>query len=459
MMERVMQLLRRYGGYRLVALMALLSGCVTILTGCDDDGVFSRFRLKPEEVVLERTPDQNYEKLFPYYVDLCTVSQTAEVDGNRGNPFGHAVLYIKGACKDEDAPYPRLRRCRSIATDTHDPEHGAGVSVNRWFRSVNWVAVPGYDLFFEGNLKPGERLTQAKVDATVRDAVDKGVFKGVEVSDRWVRNPEQTSIYDFAANSSITTDFALRYARNVFCTRVPVPEPVLDEVIAFLNDKNTEYATGKADYRWNLISDNCVHTVRNALAAANFWSPYSVRRVKLLHLLQLAIPAHEFVNLAVLATEGDGELEDYRQLYRDDPMRDALNDFKWLPTRHGALVKTLPVHEPNDIFRTEFRLFTLQSPLSMGKRADTVRVLSEKHNVDLETNLRYFLERYNAILATHKEEFDSMATVRGTPFRRFSRVYRDYIVEQRDDVEAKLAQLAALKQAPAAEPVVDVQPR
>ena len=256
MMDRAMQPRRRYGGYGAVALMALLFGCVTVLTGCDDDGLFSRFRLEPEEVVLERTPDQNYEKLFPYYVDLCTVSQTAEVDGSRGNPFGHAALYIKGACKDEDAPYPRLRRCRRVAIDTHDPEHGAGVSVNRWFRSVNWVAVPGYDLFFEGNLKPGERLTQAKVDATVRDAVDKGVFKGVEVSNGWVRNPEQTSIYDFAANSSITTDFALRYARNVFCTRVPVPEPVLDEVIAFLNDKNTEYATGKADYHWNLISDN-----------------------------------------------------------------------------------------------------------------------------------------------------------------------------------------------------------
>ena len=44
---------------------------------------------------------------------------------------------------------------------------------------------------------------------------------------------------------------------------------MLDEVIAFLNDKNREYAEGDADYNWSVWADNCVHTLRNALAAAN----------------------------------------------------------------------------------------------------------------------------------------------------------------------------------------------
>ena len=48
---------------------------------------------------------------------------------------------------------------------------------------------------------------------------------------------------------------------------------MLDEVIAFLNDKNREYAEGDADYNWSVWADNCVHTLRNALAAANIWSP------------------------------------------------------------------------------------------------------------------------------------------------------------------------------------------
>jgi hypothetical protein len=42
------------------------------------------------------------------------------------------------------------------ATELNDREHGAGISVGRWCRNINWVATPGYDLFFRGNLKIGE---------------------------------------------------------------------------------------------------------------------------------------------------------------------------------------------------------------------------------------------------------------------------------------------------------------
>ena len=116
-------------------------------------------------------------------------------------------MYIKGACKDGAAPFPQLRRCRHVATDLDDPEHGAGVRVNRFLKNVNWLAIPGYKLFYTGGLEQGERLTQAQRDATVREAM-------------------------------------------------------LDEIIAFLNDKNREYATGEADYNWSGVYDNCVHTAR-----------------------------------------------------------------------------------------------------------------------------------------------------------------------------------------------------
>ena len=96
-----------------------------------------------------------------------------------GGVAGHAVMYIKGACKDEQAPFPQLRRCRAAATELDDPEHGAGVSVGRWFRNVNWVAIPGYQLLYEGNLKIGERLTQANFEAAVHDAIDTGIYTRV----------------------------------------------------------------------------------------------------------------------------------------------------------------------------------------------------------------------------------------------------------------------------------------
>jgi hypothetical protein len=251
---------------------------------------------------------------------------------------------------------------------------------------------------------------------------------------------DDASIQAYISRWSIGTDFALQFSRNVFCSRVPVTEPMLDEIIAFLNDKNREYATGKADYNWNLFSNNCVHTLRNVLAAVNLWSPMSVRQVKVRHFFNLAVPANEFVNLATLGAEGP--LADFHEIQDYGPSRDALHDFRWLPTRHGALVKAMPVHQPNDIYTTTFRLFAVQSPFRMSKSADAVRLLSDAKFVDLPTNLRYFRDTYDTILAKHDYRTDPLASVRGTPYRRVERLHFAYLQAQRDDVDVLLQRLA-----------------
>jgi hypothetical protein len=421
---------------------AALAGIVLLLSGCGDNGIISRFMLKSDRIILERRPDLVYDQLFPYYVELCATSQFRSKLKGEGGVAGHAVMYIKGACKDEQAPFPQLRRCRVAATDLNDPEHGAGVSVNRWFRNVNWVAVPGYELFYPGNLKFGERLTQAHFDATVRDVISKGVYDGVEFHE-YPSARTGASLENFVANEGIGTDLALQFARSVFCARVPVTEGMLDEVIAFLNDKNREYAEGDADYNWSVWADNCVHTLRNALAAANIWSPLSVQAVKFRQLFNLAVPANEFVNLAELGTEGN--VDDYREIQQDGPARDALHEFHWLPTRHGALLKTLPVHEPNDLYDTTFRLFTLQSPFRMGKTQRAIDLLSDERFVKLDANLRYFHQKYDTILASHDEHRDMLASVRGSPYRRVERLYYEYIRAQRTEVESMLDRISALE--------------
>jgi hypothetical protein len=420
-----------------------LAAIVLLLSGCGDNGVISRFMLKPDRIIVERRPDPVYDQLFPYYVELCATSQFRSKLKGEGGVAGHAVMYIKGACKDEEAPFPQLREWRVAATRLDDPEHGAGVSVNRWFRNINWVAIPGYELFYQGNLKFGERLTQAHFEATVRDAIEKGIYQGVEFHEYPSANTG-AGLENFVANEGIGTDLALQFARSVFCARVPVTESMLDEVIAFLNDKNREYAEGDADYNWSVWADNCVHTLRNALAAANIWSPLSVQAVKLRQIFNLALPANEFVNLAELGTESN--IEDYPGIQRDGPQRDALHEFHWLPTRHGALLKTLPVHEPNDLYDTTFRLFTLQSPLRMGKTQRAIDLLSDERFVKLDTNLRYFHEKYDAILANRDERRDMLASVRGTPYRRVERLYYEYIRAQRAEVESMLGRLPGLEE-------------
>jgi hypothetical protein len=403
----------------------------TLVGGCVHDGVMAGFQLKPDDVIIERRPDTAYEKLFPYYVELCAASQfRSNLTGEGGGVAGHAVFYLKGACKDDGAPFPRLRRCRTVATSLEDPEHGAGVSVNAMFKSVNWVAVPGYEFFFQGNLAPGER-----------QAIAKGIYTGVTFH-RFPGATSDTNLRDFLERAGIGTDLALQFARSVFCARLPVTAAMLDPIIAFLNDKNREYAEGEADYNWSAWADNCSHTMRNALAAANIWSPLSVRTTKFRQIFNLAVPANEFVNLAELMTEGD--IADYRDILRDGPRRDAFHEFHWLPTRQGALLRTLPVHDPNDLYDTTFRLFTLQSPFLRGKTQRAIDLLSDERFVDLDANLHYFERRYDAILAGRDERRDAMASVRGTPFRRVEGLYYDYIRSQRTEVQSMLNRIAAM---------------
>ena len=272
----------------------------------------------------------------------------------------------------------------------------------------------------------------------MRDAINKEIYKGVDFHD-YPDASDGASLEDFIAKHGIGTDLALNFARAAFCARLPITERMLDEVIAFLNDKNREYAEGEADYNWSVWADNCVHTLRNALAAANIWSPLSVRAVKFLQIFNLAVPANEFVNLAELGNEGN--IADYEQIQQNDPQRDALYEFNWLPTRHGALLKTLPVYEPNDLYDTTFRMFTLQSPLRMGKTEHAIKLLSDDRFVKLDANLRYFRDRYDAILAKHDELRDRLASVRGTPYRRAARLHYEYIQTQRVEVELMLNRL------------------
>ena len=167
-----------------------------------------------------------------------------------------------------------------------------------------------------------------------------------------------------------------------------------------------------------------------------------MRTTKIRQIFNLAVPANEFVNLAELMTQGN--IDDYRDILRDGQRRDAFHEFDWLPTRQGALLKTMPVHDPNDLYETTFRLFTLQSPFLRGKTQRAIELLSDERNVDLVTNLRYFEKKYDTILARHDQQRDSLTSVRGTKFRRVESLYYDYIESQKAEVSSMLARIAAM---------------
>jgi hypothetical protein len=216
----------------------------------------------------EVRPDARYERLFPTYVELCAVSQIRAQFERRGTSFGHAVMYLGGACRSDDAPYPSLEVCGD-ERDRNPAEAGIGISVNRLLRNVNWIATPGSRLFFHGGLEPGERLDQARALETLSMVKARGVFSGVEVHGSYLPpDDDKAALVYLAAAEFLGTDFALNFGRSIFCARLPMPENVFQDVLDFLNAINREYAEGEADYRWSGYNDNCSHLLHNALAAA-----------------------------------------------------------------------------------------------------------------------------------------------------------------------------------------------
>lgn len=406
---------------------------VFFAAACSDRVFFA-----PVDGFAHHEPDARYEELFPYYVELCAVSQLRSEELLTGGSPGHAAMYLKGACRDSDAPFPKLRRCAGHATDPDDPEHGAGVSVNRWFRNVNWIAVSGRGEFLDGGLEPGEVVTRARFEKVAQDAIDAGVFRGVELWPRPAGSPDP-DLFGFVTHRSAGTDFAVRLARSSLCGRLPVEAEMLDEIIDFLNDLNREYATGAVDFEWSGYHDNCVHTVRNALAAASVWGPISVRRTKLLQLFHLAVPANEAIRLAALGTMGP--VESYREVFRDDSMRNALLEFGWLPTRHGALLVSLPVHAANELFDPRPRMLVFQGP-NMRKTRRLLEMLEDPRFTELGANLAHFEELYRGILAS-KQERDPFASLFGDRYRRVQRRYEALIESELREVASMRAALGA----------------
>jgi hypothetical protein len=84
----------------------------------------------------------------------------------------------------------------------------------------------------------------------------------------------------------------------------------------------------------------------------------------------------------------------------------------------------------------------------MGQTEHAIELLSDSRFVNLGANLHYFRDKYDAILASHDERRDMLASVRGTPYRRVERLFYDYIKAQRTEVETMLARLSALEGQP-----------
>jgi len=393
------------------------------------------------------TGPPSYDNAYPYYAELCALSQfrkrpdylPAIVGGGFG---GHAVLYLKGVCRVKDAGYPVLALCGKDATND-----GVGVSVNAHYKNANWVAAEGRDFFFGGLVRPGEALTKAGYDATVAEARAKGILDGIEFYDEYFSDiPPGTSREDFKYQISLGTDYALSYARDRYCARVPLSAAQMERAVAALNEANAPYRSGQKVFHWNVVKDNCGHVLRNALAAAGVWESWPANRSLVRAALRFPVPKNEFVNL--MRRTNDGPLGDIEALYEDEIARDALMKDDWIATEPGALAELKRMITDNAVYDPNVRLVFWHDPIIGPYERRLRRIQSEPRYSDIKENLRYFSGLYRQIetarkpLSWHLARRADKSQSEQDAFAAFYVRYYDYIGRQRAKVDRLLAESA-----------------
>jgi hypothetical protein len=216
---------------------------------------------------------------------------------------------------------------------------------------------------------------------------------------------------------------------------------MMTRTMDFLNALNEEYWSGKAEYNWSGYSDNCVHTLHNALAAAGVWKPKSIQGTKLRQFFNLAVPANTFVDLAYLSNQFP--IEDFDRVRRDRLHWQGLTEDGWVPAAPGALVKMLPVHQVNALYDTKYRMFVLGGLFKNDARKRAQHLLTDGRYLQLDANLRYFFERYQRILA-ERDETSWRDSWRSDQYHREREAYYAYIERQRDGVIDTLRRLERL---------------
>ena len=413
--------------------LVLLGMLILLSTGCAP---------LHREVIPTIQVEPVYDQLYPYYVEVCAVSQIRAKFAEYGGSGGHAVMYLKGVCRDRQAEYPTIEVCDAGTANLSDPETGVGISVNKLFGNVNWIAVPGKRLFYRGNLDEDQLLGEAHARATIKIVEDLEVFKGVEAREYYKESvPEDESEDEFisrVARDTLGTDFAINFGRTIFCSRLPVTRGMMEKIVENLNEQNRKYVSGEKEYKWSGYYNNCSHVIHNSLAAAGVWSSKSVQSYMLKQFFNLSIPANETINLTHLTTKYP--IDDFYKIYSDDVKRKTLLKENWLPTQHGALFQTISVHQKNDLYDTGIRIMVVQLPF-LKPKSRQIKAISDdpRYTTDLKANLFSFKERYERILEESPDDWDNVAGKNA--YKKARKVYYEYIEEQLEDVNKKLVQL------------------
>jgi hypothetical protein len=355
-------------------------------------GIDTSARLNPAD-------DEVYQQFYPYYAELCALSEIRKKPGLgvplRSGIGGHSLLYLKGVRRDRQARYPTLELCEPDAVPTN---RGVSISVNSHYMNANWIAADGPDFVWNGALEPGERLTRSSYERTQDHAKAMGVLDGVKFHEHFFRDkPPGMSERDYMYEISIATDYAVKFGRDIYRTRIPLDRQRMAAIVDFLNDLNSPYRDGSKVFNWRVLNNNCSHVAHNALAKAGIWDPWPTGQFFAFAAFKFPVPKNEFVDL-VLRTN-DLPVDDSQAMFDDEIARNTLLQSGKLPTAAGALVMAEEAIQENEVYDVNrLRLIFYDNPFWGPYRSRLARILGETRYSDFKTNLLYFKTLYSTAL-------------------------------------------------------------
>jgi len=379
--------------------------------------------------------EARYVASYPEFLEYCAVSEIRKKPGFGtlivGGTGGHAAFYLNGACRVPGQGYPVLGMCDQLP----GAGVGVGVSMDGNFSNATWVATPGRAFFFNGGLKPGERLTRARYQQVQDEARRLGILDGIRFDPTvFADQPAGMSREDYKYDISIGTDYGIALARGRYCARVPVSHQQMTKIVDSLNAINTRFRYGPETYQAGVFQDNCVHLPHNALAAADFWKDWPTGAFLLFAIFDFPVPKNEFVN--VMWRSNDLPIDDPLAIYNDGAARRELLDYDRLPTEPGALAYSAPAWRDNDVYDTDLGLIFFDQPLLGDYQPRFDKIFSTPRYYDLDANHAYFEDLYKRIAANRKPvewwltRLGPASRSRRQDFRKFYDRYYAYVREQ-----------------------------
>lgn len=343
-----------------------------------------------------------YEDHFPVYFEYCTGTQWKLQNGEKGGSPGHGFTYIHGLCKDYRSSYPQVIPCSEVSLELKEkyPHDGVGVSLDKNFSNVMWVAVPGRNLTFNGDTER-RAITHQDVKEIIQKVSELKVFQDVVHKGEKPRSlPFNSPEYlEAVADATLGTEYAVSWARELHCARIPAPIESLPAVAKFLNQANNQYKEGPG-YEWSKVSDNCAHLAINTSHAMGINKAIKLNQGGLKKFFNMALPSNTFLMYADLAA--------LKKSPSNKKLSKALTSSGFSQVQVGSIIENHPAFPSGDKFNTEgLSVLTAPRPKSPLNFLGTPEKYEKKYmtpnNSELKANAEMWIERYEGNLQKLKE--------------------------------------------------------